>query len=933
MSESIKKNDIIQGDPFGEIAKQISEALGYLVKFDNEVKQTAKDLTALSTASTKTVQGIDAINRAEKESAKLVQEKIRNDKALEKLRLEEIRINKAREKSIDDYNKKLAKETKILADSANAYKQLEKATREQKNESKRLGAELLKLEANGEAGSTAFKKLESQYKATTAEAQKGDQQLKKLDKTLGDNFRSVGDYEIATTNLKTELRKLTVELQNMEQTDPRFGEMARRAGELKDQIGDTRGVIEALAGSTTERLGKGLASVGQIGISAFQGIEGAQALLGVKSEKLMEVMVRLQALASLSDALAGLGGLGDKLTEIRAGFKSVAQDISNGAKQMFTFKKASSEAGDAVKGSAEGAKGLGTALKGIGILAAVGLFVQLVTVLYDIASGAEAARDAAARLDKQLAKSSKDAAARTSERTADAEKQINELRRQRDENKITEKEFLQQKKAITEATKNEVKADIQKVNARKAQYLEEKKALELRIKTLALDGGMQANFAIRELGFELNQVNANIQGSNTRLKEYYAELGAVDEATKDLTSQIIGEDAELKKSTTSTQDKTKALEAYKVKLIELDEDVRNLFDPAKLEQTLALEDERAITVANIAVLEAEIALKKAQQVGDTKAIAEAEKAVTKAKIEAINAQLKVDLKNELDPAKRKELQLRAENDILGLGSVSAVKDSAKEALVIAQQFQAALTQIANDEINKRIELSKKEQDAAKSQQDYLQQLAANGNITAQQSIAETIEIQRAAQEEQMRLEKQKQNVELISAGLQTFNSSLASGKTPASALAETLVSTNVLVGLLKNLNFYEKGTDNAPGGLAVVDEKGAEIITDKHGNIKEVGAGKGPRFTMLDKGDKVYNATKSAAVFDAIANADKMRPMDSAGNSFDLMQLNGSLLNIEKAIKNQPTSSTEWGGILAGVGKVIETKTVGRSRIKNTFEI
>jgi hypothetical protein len=261
-------------------------------------------------------------------------------------------------------------------------------------------------------------------------------------------------------------------------------------------------------------------------------------------------------------------------------------------------------------------------------------------------------------------------------------------------------------------------------------------------------------------------------------------------------------------------------------------------------------------------------------------------------------------------------------------------DAYKEQLKIAQEFQEAITQMLVDQIDKRIELSKKEEDAAKSQQDYLEELAANGNITAQQSIAESIEIQREAQAEQMRLEKQKQNVELISAGLQTFNSSLSAGKTPAAALAETLVSTNVLVGLLKNLNFYEKGTDNAPEGLAVVDEKGAEIIMDRSGKIKEIGTGKGARFTHLSKGDKVLTASKTANVlsqFGNIQNAQTMeKRIDTAGNSYDLMMLN-KLGGIEKAIKNQPHSTTDWGGIMAGIGKIVETKAVGRSRFKNTF--
>lgn len=56
---------------------------------------------------------------------------------------------------------------------------------------------------------------------------------------------------------------------------------------------------------------------------------------------------------------------------------------------------------------------------------------------------------------------------------------------------------------------------------------------------------------------------------------------------------------------------------------------------------------------------------------------------------------------------------------------------------------------------------------------------------------------------------------------------------------------------------YWTGTDNAQAGLAWTQERGAEIITDKRGNIKDFGDNKGSRLTMMESGDKVYNADKT----------------------------------------------------------------------------
>ncbi len=50
------------------------------------------------------------------------------------------------------------------------------------------------------------------------------------------------------------------------------------------------------------------------------------------------------------------------------------------------------------------------------------------------------------------------------------------------------------------------------------------------------------------------------------------------------------------------------------------------------------------------------------------------------------------------------------------------------------------------------------------------------------------------------------------------------------------------------------GTDNAPQGLAWTQEKGAEVITDKKGNVKTMGNNKGAQLTWLESGDKVYKS-------------------------------------------------------------------------------
>jgi TP901 family phage tail tape measure protein len=251
------------------------------------------------------------------------------------------------------------------------------------------------------------------------------------------------------------------------------------------------------------------------------------------------------------------------------------------------------------------------------------------------------------------------------------------------------------------------------------------------------------------------------------------------------------------------------------------------------------------------------------------------------------------------------------------------------------QLQQGITAALEAQIDRRIDLYRKEEEAAKSQQDYFKELAAQGNINAQQSLAKQVEIERDAIREQQRLEKQKQNLQVISSGLQTFNSALSSGKTPGQAFAETILTTQALVQFLSNLSFFEKGTDNAPAGHAIVDEKGAEIITDRMGKIKQIGTDGGARLTKLAAGDKVKTAEETAnimAQLGAMGNFTTMKPKDNAGNSYDLLAL-GRLEAIERAIKNQPHSTTDWNRIGNGMGEIIERKVKGKDIFINRHRI
>jgi hypothetical protein len=241
------------------------------------------------------------------------------------------------EQEIVKLQKMQAQETARLA------KEQEKAAKLASNEASAYS----KLSAELNKARKAYKDLAVQNQENSVEGKelldtvtRLDAQLKKVDATVGQHQRNVGNYEGATKSLKLQLRELTQALQNMDESDPRFQQMAQQAGELKDRISDTQAVVKATAGTAVENLGGAMATAGQVGIAAFQGIESAMVLAGVESEAVVASIAKLQALAGLSDALGVLGGIGDQLTKMTAGFQAFGSKAIGAFNGMTTAGKA-----------------------------------------------------------------------------------------------------------------------------------------------------------------------------------------------------------------------------------------------------------------------------------------------------------------------------------------------------------------------------------------------------------------------------------------------------------------------------------------------------------------------------------------------------------------------------------------------------------------
>lgn len=228
MAKRISSRDLFENeDIFKGVRKSAQDTLKTLEEVSAKMKKSAKDLQSsigkLKFGNTKEInallKNLERINQLSKEAKAVEQMRKVSLSAQAKAELELLTVEKARQQAKQEQlrtakmeaqeearvTKERERAAKSAQNQASYYKQLEASVRELKNKSKELGAEMLSLEAKGQKNSARYRELAQAYQKVTAAAKQGDAQLKQLDKTVGDNFRNVGNYTQAVSNLGTTL--------------------------------------------------------------------------------------------------------------------------------------------------------------------------------------------------------------------------------------------------------------------------------------------------------------------------------------------------------------------------------------------------------------------------------------------------------------------------------------------------------------------------------------------------------------------------------------------------------------------------------------------------------------------------------------------------------------------------------------------------------
>ena len=303
----------------------------------------------------------------------------------------------------------LARATEKLAQAQSASAQelaaLKLATQDANREAK-LQAQL----ANSAEGS--YNQLSAQYSLTkmqlnamseeerhgTEEGRKLEQtakdlhdRMKELQEATGNASLNVGNYtesinkaEISQVNLKSEIKRMAAEMAQMQvngqKNSEEYVELARKAGEYKDALGDANDEIKHFA-SDTQGLDN-VINIATTGIDVFQTYQGVMAMCGEDTSEYEETMQELAGAMSTLNGIQGIyNTLQDKSTAIGGAYQKIVKLITTQTKAATVAQNGMTTA---QKVGAVASKTLSVALKAIPLMLVIGLVTELVLHWQDI---------------------------------------------------------------------------------------------------------------------------------------------------------------------------------------------------------------------------------------------------------------------------------------------------------------------------------------------------------------------------------------------------------------------------------------------------------------------------------------------------------------------------------------------------------------------
>lgn len=233
-----------------------------------------------------------------------------------------------------------------------------------------------------------------------------------------------------------------------------------------------------------------------------------------------------------------------------------------------------------------------------------------------------------------------------------------------------------------------------------------------------------------------------------------------------------------------------------------------------------------------------------------------------------------------------------------------------------------------EQSQRRIEQIDKEIQALEKQSDFLEQLAVNGNITAEKSLAVNKKLQAEAQQEREKELKKQERIKLAQSVYDSYSANVASGQ--QNPVTKTITDITLLNQFIKSLPTFYEGTETTVG-----EALGAPNMSGKDGYIVRV-----------DGSEKVLNPELSRMTGNmttreiAQISEDRLKgrliykgEASQIGSAWESQLIVNQLAKIEEVIKNKPETTIQASEIIGGVMHIIEARKEKNTTVRNIRRI
>ena len=281
------------------------------------------------------------------ENVRLFELQIKGANSVKELK-EEISLLRDRLVQLDNTSEEYSKTVEDLIEDEKKLKEVMSASKEALNSATGSYNSLV-----NEMG--ALKKV---WREVTSEAERAkigeriseiNEELKRMDSTIGNNQRRVGSYEEAFQKAlltpQQELKKLRVQLAQMEEGTAEYNETFKRMSELTHDVAEQQQMLKLSSADLGDILGN-LAGVAQGVAGGMSAINAISGLIADGNEDVEKAMLTTQRWLQLIQGLGAIEDLGKKVKGLITGLNNFAKSQNTVVASLGDFADETKTAGD-----------------------------------------------------------------------------------------------------------------------------------------------------------------------------------------------------------------------------------------------------------------------------------------------------------------------------------------------------------------------------------------------------------------------------------------------------------------------------------------------------------------------------------------------------------------------------------------------------------